>query len=149
MAAHQPDEKNLDVFAAGTPRSFVLAEIGQPQDTEIRDGKRVDIFSFVQGYSKGNKTSRAFFHGAADVLTAGLWEVVGTPTESAFDGKKMAFEVTYDQSERVEKVVQLIGEKDEGKGNRGTGDRATESTKIEPTVETSKQDTPAVLQESK
>ncbi len=47
------------------------------------------------------------FHGAADVLTLGLWEVVGTPTEATFDGNKMAFEVTYDESDKAEKVVTL------------------------------------------
>jgi hypothetical protein len=67
----------------------------------------VDVFSFTQGYSKGAKTGRAVFHGAADVLTLGLWEVVGTPTEAVFDGRQVAFEVTYDASEKVEKVVTL------------------------------------------
>jgi hypothetical protein len=40
-------------------------------------------------------------------LTLGLWEVVGTPTEAVFDGREMAFEVTYDASEKVKKVVTL------------------------------------------
>jgi hypothetical protein len=107
MAAKQPPKKNLGVLKEGTPRSLLLAEFGQPIATENKDGKKVDVFSFTQGYSKGAKTGRAVFHGAADVLTLGLWEVVGTPTEAAFDGKKMAFEVTYDASEKVEKVVTL------------------------------------------
>lgn len=108
MAAHQPDKKNLNVFEPGTPRNLVLAEIGQPKATEMRNGRRVDVFSFVQGYSKGAKAGRAAFHGAADVLTLGLWEVVGTPTEATFDGSKVAFEVTYDKNDKVKKVVQLI-----------------------------------------
>lgn len=112
MAATQPTQKNLDVLSAGTPRSLVLAEIGQPQASEMKDGKRVDVFSFVQGYSKGAKAGRALFHGAADVFTLGLWEVLGTPTESIFTGEKVAYEVTYDTSDKVEKVVKLIGEKD-------------------------------------
>jgi len=89
----------------------LLAETGQPQASEMKDGKRVDVFSFVQGYSKGAKTGRAFFHGAADVLTAGLWELVATPTEATFTGERMAYEVTYDSSDKVEKVVTLIGDK--------------------------------------
>jgi hypothetical protein len=40
-----------------------------------------------------------------------LWEVVGTPTEAIFDGQKVAYEVTYDTSDKVEKVVTLLGEK--------------------------------------
>jgi hypothetical protein len=113
MAAKQPTRKNLEVFSPGTPRSLVLAEIGQPQASETKAGKRVDVFSFIQGYSKGAKAGRAFFHGAADVFTLGLWEVVGTPTEAIFDGQKVAYEVTYDASDKVEKVVTLVGEKPE------------------------------------
>jgi outer membrane protein assembly factor BamE (lipoprotein component of BamABCDE complex) len=107
MAAKQPSKKNLDVMSVGTPRSLVLAEFGQPTVTETREGKKVDVFSFVQGYSKGAKTGRAVFHGVADVFTFGLWEVVGTPTEAVFDGTKVTYEITYDENNRVEKVVPL------------------------------------------
>ncbi len=107
MAVKQPSQKNLDVMAVGTPRSLVLAELGTPAASETRDGKKVDVFSFVQGYSQGSKTSRAVFHGLADVFTAGLWEVVGTPTESIFHGTNVSYEVTYDDGNRVEKVVAL------------------------------------------
>ena len=41
------------------------------------------------------------------MLTLGLWEVVGTPTEAAMDGKDMAYEVIYGDDERVEKVLVL------------------------------------------
>jgi len=86
---------------------MLLAEIGQPTATEMRDGKKVDVFSFTQGYSKPAKTARAVFHGAADLFTLGLWEIVGTPAEAVFDGTKMALEVTYGQNGRVENVVDL------------------------------------------
>ena len=107
MAAKQPPKKTLGVLKEGTPRSMILAELGQPVASETKDGKRVDVFSFIQGYSKGAKAGRAVFHGAADVLTLGLWEVVGTPTEATFDGNKMAFEVTYDASDKAAKIVTL------------------------------------------
>jgi hypothetical protein len=107
MATKQPTFKNLDVLAIGTPRSLVLTELGQPTTSEVKDEKRIEVFSFVQGYSKGAKTGRAIFHGVADVLTLGLWEAVGTPTESAFDGEKMIYEVTYDKDNKVEKSVRL------------------------------------------
>ena len=109
MAAKQPEKKNVDVLSVGTPRSLVLAEMGNPVSSESRDGKLVDIFNFVQGYSKAAKTGRALFHGVADVFTVGLWEVVATPTEAIFDGSKMSFEVKYDADDRVEKVTQLSG----------------------------------------
>jgi len=151
MAAHQPDAKNLGVLAKGTPRNLVLAEIGQPKATEMRDGKRVDVFSFVQGYSKGAKAGRAAFHGAADVLTVGLWEVVGTPTEATFDGKKLAFEVTYDDHDNVEKVVQLIGEGDAGTPEqvKEAGKPSTDTTTAETNQQTPAQDNTATMSQTK
>ena len=136
MAAKQPDKKNLDVLSVGTPRSLVLAEIGQPQATEMRDSKRVDIFAFVQGYSKGAKAGRAFFHGAADVFTLGLWEAVGTPTEAIFTGDKVAYEVTYDTNDRVEKLVPLVHEKDDSAA------QPIQETKAESNVQDLAKDTP-------
>lgn len=107
MAAKQPPKKDLGVLNVGTARGMVLAELGQPVAAETRDGAKVDVFSFTQGYSKPAKAGRALFHGAADIFTLGLWEVVGTPTEAVFDGSKMALEVAYDENDRVAKVVNL------------------------------------------
>lgn len=111
MAAKQPDEKNIDLFVKGTPRDNLLAEFGPPISSEIRDGKKTEIFKFIQGYSGGAKAGRALFHGAADVFTLGLWEVVGPPIEGSFDGDEMAFKVIYDASDRVEEVVTLLAPK--------------------------------------
>jgi hypothetical protein len=107
MAARQPPKRDLSVLSAGSPRSLVLAEFGQPLSTTMRDGERVDVFSFTQGYNKVAKGGRALAHGALDVFTLGLWEVVGTPTEMVFDGTKMAFEVTYDAGDQIKDVVDV------------------------------------------
>jgi hypothetical protein len=65
--------------------------------SEVRDDeKKYEIFVFTQGYGAGAKAGRAVFHGVADVLTLGVWEVIGTPTEGVFDGNEMAYEVRYD-----------------------------------------------------
>jgi outer membrane protein assembly factor BamE (lipoprotein component of BamABCDE complex) len=124
MAAKQPTAKNLDIMTVGTPRSAVLAELGQPVATENKDGKKVDVFSFVQGYSKASKTGRAAFHGVADVFTLGLWEVVGTPTEAVFDGTKVSYEITYDKGSRIEKVVPLTDKSREAAAKQLTGPSA-------------------------
>lgn len=107
MAAKQPDAKNVDLMAVGTPRAMLLAEFGLPAASEVRNGKKYEIFKFVNGYSAGAKAGRAVFHGAADVLTLGLWEVVATPTEGIFSGDEMAFQVRYDSDARVDEVVAL------------------------------------------
>ncbi len=107
MAANQPDRKDLSVLAAGTPRARLLEEFGQPLSSRLQGEKRIDLFSFVQGYHKGTKAARAFGHGVGDVATFGLWEFAGTSTETVFDGKKLSFEVTYNRSDFVERVVRL------------------------------------------
>ena len=107
MAAHQPARKDVGLFNAGVPRNLVVAEVGAPVASEIVAGKRVEVYSFTQGYSKAARVSRTIGHGAADVFTLGLWEAVGTPTEAAFNGKRVAYQVTYDASDRIEKVVVL------------------------------------------
>lgn len=107
MAAKQPSKKDVKVFSHGIPRSLVVAEVGAPVTTETRAGKRVEVYAFTQGYSKAARVSRSIGHGAADVFTFGLWEAVGTPTEAAFNGKRLVYEVTYDPADRVENVVVL------------------------------------------
>lgn len=107
MAAKQPDKKNVDLFRIGTPRVMLLGEFGAPATSEIRNGRKYEIFKFVQGYSTGVKAGRALFHGAADVMTFGLWEVVGTPAEAVFSGDEMAFEVSYDRNNRIDQVTTI------------------------------------------
>lgn len=145
MATKQPDKKNLDVFTVGTPRSLVIAEIGQPQATEIRDGKRVDVFSFVQGYSKGVRAARAIWHGVADIFTLCIWEIVGTPTEAIFTGEKVAYEVTYDARDKVEKTVtvSVIHKKKEvtTQPSQEAKGEPPKEIKVEPRVERPKEET--------
>ena len=106
-AVNQPEKKNLSVLSSGTPRIQVIAELGAPTWTGEKNGEKVDLFTFKQGYSKGTKTGRALFHGAADVLTIGMWEVVGTPIETVVDGTDMKVEITYDSEEKVKHVNRL------------------------------------------
>ncbi len=107
MAARQPTKKDISLFKIGTPRSLLIAEYGAPAISEVRDGKKIEIFRFTQGYSGPAKVGRAFFHGAADVVTLGAWEVVGTPTEMVFDGTEMAYEVSYDENNCVDGITLL------------------------------------------
>lgn len=107
LASRQPSRRDVDLLTPGVPRNLLLAELGQPVATETKDGRRVEVFSFVQGYRKGVKVARTIGHGAADVMTLGLWEIVGTPTEATLNGHRVAYEVTYDASDRIDHVVLL------------------------------------------
>lgn len=107
MAAKQPDKKDVSLFRVGTPRAMLLAEFGLPIVAEERNGRKFEIYKFVNGYSTGAKAGRAVLHGTADILTFGLWEVVGTPTEGVFNGNENTFRVRYDKDDRVDEVVAL------------------------------------------
>lgn len=109
-ATQQPGKKNLQVLSEGTPRSHVIAELGAPLWSEQRDGTTVDVFAFKQGYTKGVKAGRALVHGAADVVTGGLWEVVGIPAESLADGSDVKLEIRYDRKRNVEVVEVISGD---------------------------------------
>lgn len=119
-AARQPDKKNLGVLHEGAPRAQVIAELGAPTYTKPKpDGTIEDVFSFKQGYSKGVKMSRAFVHGAADVATGGLWEVIGIPAEIWADGTDVQVLVTYDEDERV-KYRRVFKGQEAFKGKQGS-----------------------------
>ncbi len=109
MAANQPGKKDMSVLSKGQSRSRLIAEFGPPIASEVKNGVKHDIFKFVQGYHTAAKVGRAVLHGAADVVTLGLWEVVGTPTEGYFNGTEVSLEVVYDANDTVVQIVPLRG----------------------------------------
>jgi hypothetical protein len=117
MATQQPSRKDFAVLSKGVDRSRVVAELGSPLTTEMKDGKRNDVFYVKQGYSTGAKAGRAIFHGIADVFTLGLWEVVGTPVEAVASGTDVKVAVFYDSSDKVERIETYSGKEkvDEGR----------------------------------
>ena len=106
-AANQPSLKDTTILQSGVSRDRVIAEFGAPiSSEEYEDGKK-EIYTFIQGYSKTAKAGRAFFHGAADVLTLGLWEIVGTPVEGSFNGKKVTVRVIYGPDDPIKSAETL------------------------------------------
>ena len=109
MATQQHSRMDFSVLSEGVDRSRVIAELGSPLTTEVKDGKRTDVFSVRQGYSTGAKVGRALFHGVADVFTLGLWEVVGTPVEAIASGTIVKVGVNYDKNDKVEDIITYSG----------------------------------------
>ena len=109
MAANQPGNKNFELLKPGMPREAIISEFGAPITSDVKDGEKTDIYKFVQGYPQGEKAFRAVGHGAMDVLTLGLWEVVGTPAEGIMHGKDVALKVLYDKDDKVKTVTYLAG----------------------------------------
>ncbi|WP_180117963.1 hypothetical protein [Acinetobacter sp. YH12096] len=107
MVSKQPSKKNTEMIQQGLSRNLVIAEFGAPITSEYKNGKRHEIYTFTQGYSTASKVGRAFWHGAADVATVGLWELFGTPAESVFNGKKMSYELIFDENGLLERYTYL------------------------------------------
>lgn len=105
MAATQPGRKDLTVLTEGTPRPHVAATLGKPAwSGKNEQGFDVEIFQFVQGYSTGVKAARTTWHLAADFFSIGLWEFIGTPIESAYNGTTMNAVITYGEQQTVKSV---------------------------------------------
>jgi len=109
MAANRPERRDVHVLDRGTPRNYVIAELGAPVHSTVEKGKVCDIFSFFQGYTKCSKASWAIFHGTADVFTYGLWEAFGTPMESENTGTLVQVEVLYDKNDCVDTTRVIKG----------------------------------------
>lgn len=103
MAASGHKEPDLGAFSIGSTRAQVEAQLGNAKGSEtIEGGARRDLYE----YTLGNEPSagRAVAHGAADVLTLGLWEVIGTPVEAGSQGDKKQIRVVYDENDRVKSI---------------------------------------------
>jgi len=107
MSATQPSSKNISLFRVGTPKSLIMAEFGAPTGTQTKSGKVYEIYAFKNGVPAGVKATKAFCWAAADVLTLGLAEVVGTPVESMCRSVDHAYEVSYNKDNIVDSVTTI------------------------------------------
>lgn len=99
MAMSGKQSPDLGAIRVGSTRGEVELQLGSPaQSATLPEGGRVDIYE----YEVGNEPSagRAIGHGVMDVLTLGLWEVIGTPIEG-FTGEKRRIKINYGPDDRV------------------------------------------------
>jgi len=102
MAISGKEEPNIGAIRVGSSRGEVEMHLGYPtSSTTLEDKTRSDIYE----YEIGNEPSagRAIGHGVMDVLTLGIWEVVGTPIEG-FQGEKRQITIIYDNSDHVKSI---------------------------------------------
>lgn len=102
MALSGKKDPDLSVIKRGANRSEVELQLGSP--LKVAEGANDESLATYE-YEIGNEpsTGRAVAHGAMDVLTLGLWEVIGTPVE-AITGNKYQITITYDKEDKVVKV---------------------------------------------
>jgi hypothetical protein len=108
MAMSGKQSPNLGAVQQGVTRGEVEMHLGHAVQTITHpDGSATS----THHYEGGNDPSagRAMGHAAMDVLTLGLWEIVGTPVEGV-QGEQYQAVVTYAADGTVQKVAtQKIG----------------------------------------
>ena len=105
MALSGKKEPNLGAFRIGSTRGEVELQLGSPVESVTRpDGWRTDIYEYE--LHNEPSTGRAVGHAIADVLTLGLWEIVGTPIE-AIGIEKKRISIIYDETDQVKAINQL------------------------------------------
>ncbi len=99
MALSGSEKPDLGAIKVGSARGDVEMHLGNPKSSlALEQGRHADTYE----YEIGNEPSaaRAIGHGAMDVLTFGVWEVVGTPIEGV-QGERYRATITYDRDDRV------------------------------------------------
>ena len=102
MAVAGKESPNLAACRVGATQADIQAELGRPTSSQmLQNGDSVCTYE----YEVGNEPSaaRAVMHGGMDVLTFGLWELVGTPVE-AVQGQKYEMTVTYDADGKAKAI---------------------------------------------
>lgn len=100
-------QKTQSSSVVGMPRSDFLAKVNGPASSRFLGDKRIDTFFF---YQKGNMAKifgQALFKGIVASYTPSDSSKKEKVSNSAVRGDKMAFEVTYDSLDRVEKIVRV------------------------------------------
>lgn len=97
LALQGKDEPDISVLEIGATRQQIELQLGSPVSSQKNEyGGTTDTYEYVMGDEPS--PGRALAHGAMDVLTLAIWEVIGTPIELAH-GEKRLVEVEYDQND--------------------------------------------------
>lgn len=107
------EQKDTSILFPGSPRAVVIAKLGPPEtSTKSEDGSYIDSYLIVKGNAPS--TGRAVAHGALDVVTFGLWEVIGTPMEMGAGREDVArFLIYYDTEDKIKDLQKIAVGKEE------------------------------------
>lgn len=104
MALSGDETPDLSVVKIGALRDDIEVQLGQAHKiADLPDGVQEASYKFDVGNDPN--ALRAIGHGALDVASLGLWEIIGTPIEAS-TGKEREITVTYDEFRMVTKIEQ-------------------------------------------
>lgn len=104
MAISGKEGPDLGAFGIGSTRSEVELQLGSPiSSVTTPNGTRTHTYEYELGNEPN--TLRAIGHGAMDLLTLGIWEVIATPVEAS-QGAKYRMTIVYGHDDRVVAISQ-------------------------------------------
>lgn len=99
MAASGKREPNISALQLGDSKNMVKAKMGyQPIRVSVEGNTTIEVYEVQFGNEAS--TGRAITHATLDILTLGVWEIVGTPMEG-FKGEKSYLIVEYENDKLI------------------------------------------------
>ncbi len=107
MSANRSTYKgDPSIIQAGADRAYIESTFGSPNMTaSLGNGETKVIYKIdPEAHRAGTKGATVAGHVVADVLTLGLWEVIGTPLELTAQDKFTTYIIVYDKRDKVKSV---------------------------------------------
>ncbi|HQU09889.1 MAG TPA: hypothetical protein PLV25_08020 [Opitutales bacterium] len=102
MALSSKPDPDMSVVKIGADRATIEKELGKPAQTTVLDnGGTHALYKCTFGDTPS--VSRALAHGAKDLLTWGLWEIIATPVEMGM-GTTTSIYVSYNASDQATEI---------------------------------------------
>ena len=94
------------MMQVGADRAIIEESFGAPNMTASLDGGKTKVIDKIdpEAHSAGARNAAVAGHVVADVLTLGLWEVVGTPLELAAQDKYTNYVLIYGADNKVQTI---------------------------------------------
>lgn len=104
MAAVGDEKPDTSKVLYNQSHTEVEMTLGPPvRSAPTPDGGLVANYKYVSGNEPS--AGRAVAYGFMDLVTLGLWEVVGSPTEMLNQAEKVVTTITYDADGKVNNIV--------------------------------------------
>ena len=98
MAGKKHTRKDTKVVIIGESRDIIVQTLGPPDMSATTESGSKDIYKIVESAGTGGSKFFAIAgHATMDVLTLGLWEIVGTPLELATQESPTSFILYYNK----------------------------------------------------
>lgn len=110
MAANRSSYRgDIEVIKEGTTRPQIISELGQPDSFYKTDtGGFDDRYTLdPDAHRTWVKVGTVVLHLGADLVTAFLWELVGTPYELAVRDRTVIYHLAYNADGKLESIEKI------------------------------------------